>query len=163
MTRSLPAPSRDIALLVARLVIGVVFYAHGWQKLVLNGISDTAVLFHNFGIPLAIVASSFTVCVEFVGGTLLILGVLVPVASAFITFVMLGAIYFVHGSHGIFAADGGWELVAVLIAGVLAIAAFGPGRLSLDHLLHTRKAPAPAPVPIPEPYHPGPFDSIRQR
>ncbi|MHA6793452.1 DoxX family protein [Pseudonocardia bannensis] len=157
MTRSLPGPSRDAALLVARLVLGVVLIAHGWQKLVINGISGTAEVFHNFGIPLAILATSFTVVVELVGGAMLIFGVLVPVASSFIMVVMVGAIGFVHAPHGIFASKGGWELVAVIAAGILALSATGPGRYSIEHLLRSRKPEVPAPVVVPEQITTSPF------
>ncbi|WP_214370017.1 DoxX family protein [Pseudonocardia sp. H11422] len=157
MTRSLPELSRDVALLIARVVLGVVLIAHGWQKFALNGISETAVVFHNFGIPLAIVATSFTVVVELVGGAMLIFGALVPVAGAFIMVVMVGAIGFVHAPHGIFASNGGWELVAVIAAGVMALSATGPGRYSVEHLLRSRKPEVPAPVVVPEQTDTSPF------
>ena len=68
LNRPLPAPARDIAMLIARIILGVVLFAHGWQKLMINGISDTYGQFEKLGIPLAIVSASFTSFVEFVGG-----------------------------------------------------------------------------------------------
>ncbi|GEL18903.1 DoxX family protein [Pseudonocardia asaccharolytica] len=140
MSRSLSGPFRDVALLVARVAIAVIMVAHAWQKLFTMGVSDTAVVFHRFGIPLAIVAASFTIVVEFVASALFVVGWQMPVAGSFLVFVMVGAIVFVHGSKGIFVADGGWELVGVIIAATLGLMATGPGRISLDHVLALRRA-----------------------
>jgi hypothetical protein len=52
--------------------------------------------------------------------------------------VMVGAAIFVHASHGIFAQDGGWELVGVIAACELTFATFGAGRYSIDHFVQQR-------------------------
>ncbi len=135
--RPLPAPARDVALLIGRVVLGIVLFAHGWQKLMINGIAGTYGQFEKMGIPLAIVSASFTSFVEFVGGVLLIVGALTTTVVALDLVVMVGAAGFVHITHGIFAQDGGWELVGVIVAAELALAATGPGRYSLDHLIAT--------------------------
>jgi putative oxidoreductase len=144
----------DIALLIGRLMLGVVLFAHGWQKLVIKGIGGTYAWFQAMGIPLAIVATSFVTVVEFVGGALLLLGALTRVVVALHILVMIGAAAFVHISHGLFAQDGGWELVGVIAACELVLAATGAGRFSIDHLVHrgrqaramppTTAAPSPA-------------------
>ena len=139
LNRPLPAPARDIAMLIARIILGVVLFAHGWQKLVINGISDTYGQFEKLGIPLAIVSASFTSFVEFVGGVLIILGALTTTVVALDLVVMVGAAGFVHVTHGIFAKDGGWELVGVIVAVELALAAFGPGRYSVDDVVARRR------------------------
>jgi putative oxidoreductase len=135
LNRPLPAPARDVAMLIARVVLGVVLFAHGWQKLMINGISATYGQFEKLGIPLAIVSASFTSFVEFVGGVLIILGALTTTVVALDLIVMVGAAGFVHITNGIFAKDGGWELVGVIVAVELALAAFGPGCYSVDHLI----------------------------
>jgi len=140
LNRPLPAPARDIAMLIARIILGVVLFAHGWQKLMINGISDTYGQFEKLGIPLAIVSASFTSFVEFVGGVLIILGALTTTVVALDLIVMVGAAGFVHVTHGIFAKDGGWELVGVIVAVELALAAFGPGRYSVDDVVARRRA-----------------------
>lgn len=149
MIRSLPAPLRDVALLVARLVLGTVLFAHGWQKMILDGMAQTSDQFVTMGIPLAIVSAAFVTVVEFVGGALLLLGALTPVVVGLHLVVMVGAAAFVHVSNGIFAQDGGWELVGVIAACELALAAAGAGRFSVDHLLSRTRGPAPvAPAPV---------------
>lgn len=139
MNRPLPAPARDIALLLARLIIGVVMFAHGYQKMIINGIGRTTDGFESMSIPLAIISASFVTVVEFVGSALLIVGALTPLIAALILVIMGGAAIFVHIPNGVFVADGGWELVGVIAAGVIALAATGPGRYSVDHLVRSRQ------------------------
>lgn len=134
MYRSLSGTPRDIALLISRVVLVVVMVAHAWQKLS-QGLSDTAVVFSKFGIPLAIAAAAFTIVVEFVASAAILLGLKMTIPASFLVFVMAGAIFFVHGQNGIFVANKGWELVGVIIVGVLGLMAAGPGRFSLDHVL----------------------------
>ena len=97
MKRSLPAPAGDVALLITRVLLGVVMLAHGYQKLVVNGIGRTTAGFESMSIPVAIVSASFVTVVEVVGGLLLILGLLTTVVAGCMGFVMAGAAVFVHG------------------------------------------------------------------
>jgi putative oxidoreductase len=138
MTVSLPAPARDLALLIARIGLGVVFIAHGWQKLVTNGVDGTAGFFASVGVPLPTVSAWLATLVELVGGGLLVLGLAVPVAGLLLAVDMIGAWLFVHRGSGVFVADGGWELVLALGVGSLVLAAVGAGRYSIDHLLGSR-------------------------
>ncbi|MHA6622877.1 DoxX family protein [Pseudonocardia sp. DLS-67] len=140
MNRPLPLPARDWALLLTRVLIGVVMFAHGYQKMVINGIGRTTEGFENLSIPLAIVSASFATVVEFAGSVMLILGALTPVMCGLQLVIMVGAAVFVHGANGIFVANGGWELVGVIGAGLLAVGAVGPGRFSIDHLIRGRQA-----------------------
>jgi putative oxidoreductase len=158
----LPLPVRDWALLFARVLIGVVMFAHGYQKMVIKGIGRTIEGFENLSIPLAIVSASFVTVVEFVGSVLLIAGALTPLMCGLMLVIMVGAVVFVHGANGIFVADGGWELVGVIGAGLVALAAVGPGRYSIDHVVcrlqaqHRRdieRFHAPPPVPAQPLFH----------
>jgi putative oxidoreductase len=138
MNGTLPEPVRDVALLLGRVILGVVLFAHGWQRLIIDGIAETHKQFEAMGIPLAIASSSFVTFVEFVGGALLILGALTPVVICLHLVVMVGAAAFVHVSHGVFATDGGWELVGVIACAELIIGACGPGRFSVDRAVLSR-------------------------
>ncbi|PVG81642.1 hypothetical protein DDE18_16730 [Nocardioides gansuensis] len=138
--KRIPAPVQDTVLLLARLVVGVVFAAHGWQKFSEFGLAGTGESFAAMGVPAAGAAAAFAATVELGGGILLILGLLTPVAAVLLALNMLGAWWFVHRSSGIFVAEGGWELVAVLAAAVLVIGAVGAGRLSVDRVLARQRA-----------------------
>lgn len=139
LNRPLPEPYRDVALLLARVLLAVVMFAHGYQKMVINGIGRTTEGFESLSIPLAIVSASFVTVVEFAGSALLLVGALTPFISACNLVIMAGAALFVHGKNGIFIANGGWELVGVIGAGFLLLAAVGPGRFSVDHVVQRRQ------------------------
>lgn len=130
-----PAPVQDIALLVARVALGLVFIAHGWQKFNEFGLDGTGQAFEAMGVPVPQAAAVFAAVVELVGGALLLLGLLTPVAAALLVVDMLGAFVIVHRSAGVFVTSNGWELVAALGAGALLIGAVGPGRFAVDALL----------------------------
>ncbi|MFP5020350.1 DoxX family protein [Pseudonocardia phyllosphaerae] len=129
--RSLTGTPRDVALLVGRVVLGYIILMHCLKK-VGAGLFTTAAVFQNFGIPLAIAAASFTIVVEVVVTVSLVLGYRMVIPAGLMTFVMCGAIFFVHGKNGLFMDNKGWALVGVIICGLLFVAAAGPGRFSLD-------------------------------
>lgn len=141
MIRSLPPPVRDAALLVARLVLGVVLVAHGWQKVATYGVGGTAESFTAMGVPLAPVAAVFAAVVELAGGALLLVGAATVIVGVLVVVDMLGAALLVHIGAGVFVTDGGWELVGVIGAAALALAAVGSGRFSVDHAVGARRRP----------------------
>lgn len=139
MTRPLPAPTGDVAVLVARIVLGVVLTAHGLQKLVSNGFGATSAGFAKMGVPVPPVSAAYATVVELGGGILILFGALTTVACALVVLDMLGAFAFVHVSKGVFVGGGGWELVAMIAVGAVLLATAGAGRYSLDHALRSRK------------------------
>jgi putative oxidoreductase len=134
-----PAPARDLVLLLTRVAVGLVFFAHGWQKLFTNGIDGTAAFFDQVGVPAASAAAWFAAVVEVAGGAALILGLAVPVAGLLLLVDMIGAFAFVHAGAGLFVDQGGYELVLTLGAAALLLAALGAGRFSVDHQLAGRR------------------------
>jgi putative oxidoreductase len=136
--RTLPPTVRDGALLVARLLLGVVLIAHGWQKVVTNGLGATAEGFGRMGVPLAPVSAGYAGIVELVGGALILVGAATAVVGVLVVLDMLGAALLVHIGNGVMASDGGWELVGVIGALALVLAAVGAGRYSVDHALADR-------------------------
>lgn len=135
----LPTVVRDLVLLAARALLGVVLIAHGLQKFVTNGLEGTATMLAGAGVPLPQVSAVAAATVETLGGALLVLGLLTPIAGVLVAAVMAGAFWFVHKGQGLFASDGGWELVAVIAVAALTFAVTGPGRISLDALLGRRR------------------------
>jgi putative oxidoreductase len=127
---------KDVAALIGRTALGVVFIAHGWQKLVESGMEGTAAGFAAMGVPLPTLSAWFTALVELVGGALLVVGVATPVAGALLAFVMLGALVIVHLPNGLLG-QGGYEYVLVLAAGARALG-FNPGNLSVTRLVGAR-------------------------
>ncbi|MFC7718308.1 DoxX family protein [Nonomuraea recticatena] len=121
----------DLAALVTRVAIGLVFVSHGWQKWQ-TGIDSVTQMFTKMGVPQPGLAAGFTMTAELVGGALLIIGLFVPVAALALVAAMAGAFLFVHAPNGVFVGDGGWELVGALGAACLVLAAVGGGRFGVD-------------------------------
>ena len=72
---------------------------------------------------------------EFIGGILLITGVLTRVTGSVFAVILLGAIFHIRWENGFFVSQGGWEWDLVMLAAVLAIIVAGPGRISISHLV----------------------------
>lgn len=127
----------DLALLVLRVVIGLLFVGHGTQKLfgVFGGLGlkATADMFDAISLRPGHLHARAAGMAEAVGGALLALGLLTPVAAALVIAVMVAAIMTVHLRKGIWISDGGYEYNLVLIAAAFALAGAGPGRWSLDN------------------------------
>lgn len=130
-------------ILLLRVVVGLAFVGHGTQKLFGwfggTGRTGTEAMMESIGMRPAKVHAVLAGTTETVGGSLLAAGLATPLASAALTGVMTTAIRKVHLPNGPWAANGGWEYNAVLIAAVTALAETGPGDLSLDRLLGTER------------------------
>ena len=126
------------ALTILRVIAGFLFAAHGWQKFNEFTIAGTQASFAKMGVPAAEVAAPIVATLELVGGIALILGVLTRVFAALLALDMLGALFLVHASAGVFVAAGGYELVLILAAAALAVALVGAGKVSVDKALFGR-------------------------
>ena len=139
----------SVGRLAVRVVIGGLFIGHGTQKLFGwfggPGRAGTEGMMDSLQMRPAKVHAYAAGVTETVGGGLLVAGLATPAAAAMLTGVMTTAIKKVHLANGPWAANGGWEYNAVLIASLVALTETGPGDLSLDHALGTeRTGPAPA-------------------
>ena len=109
--------------------IGVIFIVHSlkkfdpsWQEWLISiGIPPELQL------PIALA--------EFIGGILLVVGVLTRITSSIFAVILLGAIFHIRWENGFFVSKGGWEWDLVMLAAVLAIIVAGPGRISISHLV----------------------------
>jgi len=144
MFRRLLATSDDWTLTLLRLVLGVIFFAHGAPKALGwfggYGFSGTMGFFTgmlHIPAPLAFLA----ICAEFLGGIGLVVGALGRVAAFGIACNMIVAVLMVHGRFGMFMNWSGqqkgegfeYHLLAMVIAVVLM--ARGSGAFSLDRAL----------------------------
>lgn len=116
----------EIGLGLLRLVLGVVFVAHGIQKITWGDLSPLIDQFRTWGVPMPLLTAPLVATVETVGGALLFLGLAARTAAFALACVMFGAIWYVHwGRH--FFGSAGLELPLVLLGGSLAILFGGPG------------------------------------
>ncbi|MBB5083671.1 DoxX family protein [Nonomuraea endophytica] len=140
----------DLAVLIARVTIGAIFVAHGWQKWQ-NGLGPTSQMFAQAGVPQPELVSGITTMAELVGGSFLIIGLLTRLAALALLCISVAAIAFVHGKNGIFVGDLGWEFVATLGAACLLLLAVGAGRISMDGIVSTILRRRAAKQALPEP------------
>lgn len=144
MVRRLMNTTDDFAVTILRLLLGLVFFAHGAQK-VLGwfggyGFSGTMGFFtHQMGIPAPFAA--LAIAAEFLGGIGLLLGFLGRIAAFGIAFEMVVAVAMVHRHFGFFAnwtgqqKGEGFEYHILAVAIALAIMIKGSGAFSLDRVL----------------------------
>ena len=118
-------------VLPLRLVLGLVFVAHGAQKLFGFGLAGTAGFLGSLGIPLPTVAAAGLIAVELLGGVALILGAWTRIVAALLAADMLVAILTVHLRGGFFVPDG-VEFVLTLLGGCLTLVGLGAGPCSVD-------------------------------
>ena len=144
MLRDLFSTNPDWTLTIIRTILGVVFFAHGAQKLLGwfggPGLKETMRTMHEYlGLPPLLAFAS--VATEFLGGVGLIVGLLSRVAAVGIGVTMLSAIVMVHGRNGLFMdwfgvrKNHGCEYHLLAIALVVVLVAKGSGAFSLDRVL----------------------------
>jgi len=146
MFRKLLTTDDNPATLILRLVLGVVFFAHGAQKLLGwfggPGFSGTMGMFTGYlhiPAPFAFLA----IAAEFFGGLGLIMGFLTRIAAFDIAVNMLVAVAMVHQSYGFFMNWSGtqkgegieYHLLVLGIAAFLMIR--GAGAFSVDRAIAT--------------------------
>lgn len=133
------ATDNGAGALALRVPVGVIFAAHGAQKLFGwfggYGLEGTGQFFGSVGLNPGYLMALLAGLVEFFGGLALVLGVLVRPAAAALAFAMLIAVFAVHWSKGFFASSGGYEYALALFAASLALVFSGAGRLSVDRSL----------------------------
>jgi putative oxidoreductase len=144
MFEKLFSTSNDFALTLLRVVLGVVFFAHGSQKMLGwfggYGFSGTMNFFtHDMHIPA--VFAFLAIAAEFFGGIGLLLGLATRIAAFGITVNMLVAIFMVHLPNGFFMnwsgqqKGEGIEYHLLVLATTVVLMMRGAGALSADQFI----------------------------
>ncbi len=139
---SAPSAATSWGLLVLRVVVGAIFVAHGAQKIFEYTLPGTTQSFAGMGVPLPEIAAPVVAFVELIGGGMLVVGLFTRLAGILLAVDMVVALVLVHLPAGLWAAEGGYEFVAVLAAAALALAFAGAGRFSVDRGVLRGRAPA---------------------
>ena len=144
MFRKLVSTPNDFTLTIVRLVLGVVFFAHGAQKMLGwfggYGFHGTMGFFtQQMGIPAPL--AFLAICAEFFGGLGLLVGLLGRIAALGIIVNMLVAIATVHHVNGFFMnwtgqqKGEGFEFHLLAIALAVVILIKGSGAMSIDRAI----------------------------
>ncbi len=132
----------NVGLLILRVVVGGIFFAHGAQKLLGwfggRGFSGARSFIAQLGLrPVWLFAAANTLG-EFLGGLGLLTGLLTPIAAVGGIGSMIVAIAKVHWSNGFFNHAGGFEFPLTLASVAFVLGLVGPGKYSLDAALGLR-------------------------
>lgn len=140
MIRKLIATTATWAALPVRLTLGVIFIAHGAQKVlgVWGGPGWSA--FTGGTTPFSFMRPAWfwlgaAALSELVGGVLVLLGLLTRVGAFFLTATMLTAIFGYHLQGGFFLSNKGYEYALALLGMSVALLVSGGGRASVDEYL----------------------------
>ena len=125
--------------LALRIPIGIIFMAHGSQKLFSwfggYGLEGTGQFFESIGLAPGVAMAFLAGSAEFFGGLFILLGLLTRPAALVLAFTMVIAIVSVHLPNGLFMADGGYEFGLALLAACVSLMLSGSGRIAIDSYL----------------------------
>jgi len=137
----------DIGILVIRVVFGLIFAAHGAQKLFGwfggYGIAGTGGWLESVGYRPGRTFATLLGLTEFVAGLLLALGLLGTVGPALIVAVMIVAMITVHWKNAFFVSTNGVEHPLMFAIAAIGLALIGPGQYSLDYILRWQRWETP--------------------
>ena len=133
------ATQNSFSPLALRVPLGIIFAAHGAQKLFGwfggYGLEGTGQWMASIGLEPGVLMAVLSGSAEFFGGVFLLLGLLTRPSALVLAVTMLVAIFSVHISHGLFMSNNGYEFALALLAGVVSLLISGGGRASLDKVI----------------------------
>jgi putative oxidoreductase len=130
--------------LALRIPIGIIFMAHGAQKLFGAfggyGLEGTGQWMASIGLEPGYLMALMAGSAEFFGGLFILLGLLTRPAAAVLALTMIVAIASVHLANGLFMANNGYEFGLALLAASVSLFLSGSGNISVDRLLSKKLA-----------------------
>lgn len=122
-----------------RVLVGIIFAAHGSQKLFGlfggGGLAGTAQYMESLGLHPGTLMALLSGSAEFFGGVALIVGLLVRPAAVVLIATLVVAIFSVHIHNGLFMANNGYEFALALLGGAVAVLLEGAGPASVDRAI----------------------------
>jgi putative oxidoreductase len=136
LIKSVVATQAGYGLTVLRVIAGIIFAAHGAQKLFGwfggYGLEGVGQWMESIGLAPGYLLALMAGSAEFFGGLALIVGLLARPAAAVLAVTMVVAIATAHLANGFFISNNGYEFALALLAISVAILIEGAGKLSLD-------------------------------
>lgn len=124
----------DVATLAARIGVGGIFFANGWDKLE-AGLNATTDQFARLDAPLPYVWAAVTMLIELLGGAMLIAGFIVPFCGILLFAEALAVFIVASGDQGQPLTGGDTNLIVALGAASVLLSVTGAGRASVDHMV----------------------------
>lgn len=142
LLQKITASNAGFSTLALRIPIGIIFMAHGSQKLFGwfggYGLEGTGQWMASIGLGPGVLMAFLAGSGEFFGGLFILLGLLTRPAATVLSFTMLIAIFSVHFENGLFLANNGYEFGLVLLAASVSLIFSGAGKAGLDNLLNKK-------------------------
>jgi putative oxidoreductase len=144
LANSITKSEGSLSALPLRLIAGLIFTAHGAQKLFAwfggYGLEGTGQWMESIGLAPGYLMALMAGSAEFFGGLFLIVGFLTRPTSFVLAITMVVAVFFVHIDNGLFISNNGYEFGLALFAISISLIFSGAGKLSLDNALAQRLA-----------------------
>lgn len=125
---------RDLALLAARIVVGVTLVARGWHRWQVTGLDAQEAVLRAAGLPNPEMMALAAVAFELIGGVLLVFGLATPLVGLGIAALNIAVVFTTKAGDAFYQHQDGWEYNAAQAALGVLFLVFGSGRAGLDHL-----------------------------
>ncbi|MEE2025288.1 DoxX family protein [Alkalimonas mucilaginosa] len=139
LLKKLAATEAGWGALALRVPVGIIFAAHGAQKLFGwfggYGLAGTGGWMESIGLAPGVLMAFLAGSAEFFGGIALVIGLLTRPAAAVLAVTMLVAIFAVHFENGLFMSNNGYEFGLALLAASVSLLFSGAGKASVDAAL----------------------------
>lgn len=135
---------RTVALLIARVSLGAILIAHGWDRWQVRKVDSQIAYLQQYGVPYAEWAAWGAIALELLGGVLLIVGLLTPLVALAVVVEQVLIISWISWRNKLWLLNpdntyaGGFEYNVALAALALLITVFGAGAVSLDRLFRRK-------------------------
>ncbi|UYI48887.1 DoxX family protein [Vibrio natriegens] len=142
LLQKITASNAGFSTLALRIPIGIIFMAHGSQKLFGwfggYGLEGTGQWMASIGLGPGVLMAFLAGSGEFFGGLFILLGLLTRPAATVLSFTILIAIFSVHFENGLFLSNNGYEFGLALLAASVSLIFSGAGKAGLDNLLNKK-------------------------
>ncbi|MCJ8320475.1 MAG: DoxX family protein [Colwellia sp.] len=142
LTNNMIKTEQSLAVLPLRLIAGLLFTAHGAQKLFAwfggYGLDGTGQWMESIGLTPGYLMALMAGSAEFFGGLLLIIGFMTRPTSFVLAITMIVAILTVHIDNGLFITNNGYEFGLSLLAITIALFIQGGGKYSIDEKVYQK-------------------------
>jgi putative oxidoreductase len=139
LMKKLIESNTSFAPLALRIPIGIIFMAHGAQKLFGwfggYGLEGTGGWMESIGLTPGFLMALMAGSAEFFGGMFILFGLLTRLSAVALAFTMIVAIFSVHFVNGLFMSNNGYEFGLALLAATVSLAISGAGKASLDNII----------------------------
>lgn len=129
----------DVAPLVLRVALGVIFAWHGYDKIFNTGLEGVAGFLGSIGIPLPGIMVYVLAYGELVFGLFLVVGFLTHWSAKYAVIVALVAFFLVHMQNGFAVSNGGYEFIMLIFAAAVSVMITGAGKYSVDAMWKKKK------------------------